>query len=579
LKFYGFNGVASENETALACSEVWQNKDESMESRTSIRRVHEWSRSKGGGEMALLYAGIDSSTQGTKIVLLDLERTEVVYVDSVNYDSDLPAYQTHNGVVGGAENGVSESDPQMWLDALNLLFDRMKKKNLPFGEIRAISVSGQQHGLVALDADGDLTRSRSKLWNDFSTGKECELLTQAAGGADRMIEEVGNSQRTGYTAAKILHLVRHEPDAYRRTATLFLVHNYINWYLTGGKQGGVRVMEPGDTSGMALWHPKKRTWSRKVVESIAADLQQKLPPLQPSDRLIGKIGKHLVDAYGFSPACQIDAGSGDNMYGAVGTGNVVPGIVTISLGTSGTAYTFMREAFIDPSGEIAAFCDSTGHHLPLLCVSNLANGYNAVLQQYKLSHQAFVDLVEQEPPANRGRVLIPWYMGERTPDVPQAAPLYFGFDLDEFQPAVLCRAVLEGHVLNLYDGFRRMPVKSDEIRLTGGLAKSRAWVQTIADIFDCAAVPVEGEGAALGAALHAAWAHGKTTKPDLDLAQLVQPFVVLDESKRCTPRSQYRSDYTRLRALFSALSARIRGKNGEDPFALRAALLGGDRKF
>ncbi|MBN1541639.1 hypothetical protein JW992_05800, partial [candidate division KSB1 bacterium] len=363
--------------------------------------------------MAEWYAGIDSSTQGTKIVLIDLDRVEVIHVDAVNYDTDLPAYGTRNGVLGDAETGVSESDPRMWLDALHLLFDRMKKTRLPFAEIRALSVSGQQHGLVALDERGDLTRQRSKLWNDFSTREECRLLTEAVGGPECMIEEVGNSQRTGYTAAKIMHLVRHEPESYARTATLFLVHNYINWYLTGGKQGGVRVMEPGDTSGMALWHPQKRSWSTAVLEAIAPDLPQKLPSVQPSDKMIGTIGSHLVDAYGFSPACRIDAGCGDNMYGAVGTGNVEPGIVTVSLGTSGTAYTFMEDAFIDPSGEIAAFCDSTGHHLPLLCVSNLANGYNAVLQHYKLDHNSFVDLVDRTPPGNRGRLLIPWYMGER----------------------------------------------------------------------------------------------------------------------------------------------------------------------
>ncbi|MBN1540630.1 hypothetical protein JW992_00670, partial [candidate division KSB1 bacterium] len=145
-------------------------------------------------------------------------------------------------------------------------------------------------------------------------------------------------------------------------------------------------------------------------------------------------------------------------------------------------------------------------------------------------------------------------------------------DLQEFEPAALCRAVLEGHVLNLYDGFRRMPVQSDEIRLTGGLAKSRVWVQTIADIFDCAAVPVEGEGAALGAALHAAWVHQKAVDSGLNLKELVRPFVMLDEARRCEPRPEYRSVNDKLKALFSALSARVRGKIGADPFALRAAL-------
>jgi xylulokinase len=342
-----------------------------------------------------------------------------------------------------------------------------------------MSVSGQQHGLVALDPEGNLTRPRSKLWNDFSTLEECRILTERLGGRDAMIAEVGNTQRTGYTAGKILHMVRNEPEAYARASTLFLVHNYINWYLTGG----IRVMEPGDTSGTALWNPKTAQWSRAVIEAIDANLREKLPEVKPSDRSIGPVAESLARRFGFHPECTIDAGCGDNMYGAVGTGNVVPGIVTVSLGTSGTACTFLKEPFIDPEGEIAAYADSTGHYLPLLCVSNMANGYDHILEQYGLTHEAFNAIIRKTRAGNGGKLLIPWYEGERTPDVPQASPVYFGFGPGDFTKEILCRAVLEGHVLNLYDGFRRMPVEVKEIRLTGGLSISEAWAQAIADIF------------------------------------------------------------------------------------------------
>jgi len=391
--------------------------------------------------MTNLFAGIDCSTQSCKLVVIDLSRSSLLFNESVNFDRDLPQYGTVNGVIATAEEGVSESDPQMWIDSLHMLFDRLKRSDVTIEEIKAISVSGQQHGLVTLDMDGNLTRSRSKLWNDFSTAEECELLTKAVGGPDKMIEEVGNTQRTGYTAAKIYHFKRHEPEAFNRTSTCFLVHNYVNWYLTGGKRGGVRVMEPGDTSGMALWHPGKNQWSSKVMNAISSDLAAKIPPLKSSDAMIGNISKELCDTYGFSLDCRIDAGSGDNMYGAVGTGNVLPGIVTISLGTSGTAYSYMEKPFIDPKGEIAAFCDSTGHFLPLLCVSNLANGYNAILNQYGLSHAAFNDIVKKVEPGCDGRLILPWYEGERTPDVPFAAPLYFGFQFTDFKPEHLYKAL------------------------------------------------------------------------------------------------------------------------------------------
>lgn len=520
--------------------------------------------------MAHLFAGIDSSTQSTKLVVIDDDKKEMVYRDAINYDQDLPEFGTMNGVVQGLETGASESDPLMWIKALEILFERLQKSRVDQTQIKCLSVSGQQHGLVTLDDRGRLTRTRSKLWNDFSTEEECRLLTEAVGGPEKMIEEVGNSQRTGYTAAKIFHMRRHESDAFQKTHICFLVHNYINWYLTGG----ICVMEPGDASGMALWHPKTRTWSTRVINAISPALMTKLPPIKPSETTIGSIDAALAKKFGLNPSCRVDAGSGDNMYGAVGTGNVEPGLVTVSLGTSGTAYTCMEQAYIDPSGEIAAFCDSTGRYLPLLCVSNLANGYNAIIQQYGLSHKDFDEIVQQTPAGNNGRLLIPWYVGERTPDVPIAAPVYFGFGVQEFSKENLCRAVLEGHVLNLYDGFRKMPVQAKEIRLTGGLAQSPAWCQTIADIFAAEVVPVEGEGAALGAALHAAWVYYKEMQKQIRLANLVKPYIVMREERRCKPIASHQAIYRWQKQAFQALSERIRGKEShEDPFALREKML------
>ena len=519
--------------------------------------------------MSQLFAGLDVSTQSCKIVVIDFENEDVVWVDLVSYDDDLPEYGTRNGVIQGLAEGVSESDPTMWLAAVDRVLEKLMRADLPQEDIRSIAVSGQQHGLVALDSDGNLARPRSKLWNDYSTHEECRILTEKVGGLDEMIEAVGNSQRTGYTAPKILHMLRHEPEVFEKTATLFLVHNYVNWYLTGGAV----VMEPGDTSGTALWHPKNGEYSDRVIDAIHPELVNKLPKVAPSDRSIGSISTDLAARFGFSIECTIDAGSGDNMYGALGTGNVEPGIVTVSLGTSGTAYTFMEEPFIDPVGEIAAFCDSTGHHLPLLCVSNLANGYDEVLRLFDLDHGQFNEIIGRTPPGNDGHLLIPWYAGERTPDLPQASPLYFGFPLDGFGRDQLCRAVLEGHVLNLYTGFKRMPTEVREIRLTGGLSRSEAWCQTIADVFDGEAVPVEGEGAALGAALHAAWVWHKENREEIPLKQVVGSFVSLDEGRRRTPEARNRAVYQDQKRLFEALSRRVRGLSAEDPFRLRAEMM------
>lgn len=520
-----------------------------------------------------LFAGLDVSTQSAKLVVIDAAGGSVAHVDRVDYDRDLPRFGTVDGAIPGLGDGVSESDPEMWTAAVDILLGRLRDSGVAASRVRAISVSGQQHGLVALTADGRLARPRAKLWNDFSTAEECRLLTEAVGGPEAMIAEVGNTQRTGYTAPKILHLLRHEPECYRAARTLFLVHNYVNWVLTGGPAGGVASMEPGDTSGMALWHPGTGRWSRRVIDAIDPALPEKLPPLAPSDRAIGRVAPAIAARCGLPEACLVDAGSGDNMYGAVGTGNVEPGIVTVSLGTSGTAYAFLEQPYIDPTGEIAAFCDSTGHHLPLLCVSNMANGYDALLARYGLSHEEFDVLVGRTPPGNAGRVLLPWYVGERTPDLPLAASVHFGFAAGDFTPEALARAVVEGHVLSLYDGFARMPIAPREIRLTGGLAASPSWCQIIADVFDTETVPVRGEGAATGAAVHAAWVWHREQGHPLPIAEAAAPFVALDESRRRRPEPGRRAAIRVLRRLYRALGRRMRGLDGEDPFAVRRELI------
>ncbi len=515
-----------------------------------------------------LFAGLDVSTQGCKLVVIDPAEIAVVHLDALNYDEALPHYGTRDGAIEGLGDGVSESNPAMWIEAVETLLGRLADSPVDATAIRCMSVSGQQHGLVALDSDGRLARPRAKLWNDFSTAAECQYLTDAVGGLDQMVELVGNSQRTGYTAGKILHFVRHEPEAYGRTQMLFLVHNYINWFLSGG----VATMEPGDTSGMALWHPGTKQWAQPVLDAIAPDLAAKLPPVTDSDATIGSLAPQLAERFGMSADCRIDAGCGDNMYGAIGTGNYRPGIVTVSLGTSGTAAVYMDDPFVDPSGEIASFCDSTGGYLPLLCVSNMANGYNAFLRNFGVSHADFDQLLEATTPGNSGRVLVPWYEGERTPDLPDAAPVYFGFGVEDFEPETLARAVLEGHVHSLYSGYRRFP-DAECIHLTGGLSRSRSWCQMIADIFQVDAVPVEGEGAALGAALHAAWVWQKETGAGRTIAEVADPFVALSERRRASPRPDRRERYGLQRRLYQAVADRTRGLEAEDPMALRASLL------
>ena len=516
----------------------------------------------------MLFAGLDVSTQSCKLLVIDAQLEDEVFSTQVNYDNDLPEYKVHNGVIQGLSYGVSESNPLMWIAAVEEVFERLVESDIQQDRIKCISVSGQQHGLVALNEDGDLSHPTSKLWNDFSTQKECDMLTKAIGGEAEMIAEIGNSQRTGYTASKILHLKNNNLENYNATTTFLLVHNYINFYLTGG----IAVMEYGDVSGMALSHPEKAIWSEKVINAIDLNLLKKLPTVKRSDESIGKISESLALKFGFDKECKIDAGSGDNMYGAIGTGNTEEGIVTISLGTSGTAYTFMKDAFVDHTGEISLFCDSTGNYMPLLCISNLANGYNQILEQYRLSHSDFNILLDKTEVGNKGKMLIPWFEGERTPDVPLATPTYIGFGLNDFNKENLSRAVVEGAVLNLYNGFRRMPVKTKEIRLTGGLSKSSVWRQIIADIFNVDVVPVSGEGTALGAAIHAAWVWNKENGNNLSILETALPFIKLNEKERAKPIAKNVNVYNIQKKLFSVLSQNLRLKDNGDIFKIRKEL-------
>lgn len=323
-------------------------------------------------------------------------------------------------------------------------------------------------------------------------------------------------------------------------------------------------MEQGDVSGSAIWSPVTRSWVDEVINAISPELKTKLPPIKPPRELIGKIGADFVSKYGFSTDCQIAAGSGDNMMGAIGTGNIKEGVVTVSLGTSGTAYTYMTQPYVDPKGEIAAFCDATGYWMPLLCISNLANGYEAILRQYSLSHEQFEVELTKTSPGNGGKLMCPWFDGERTPDLPEATPVYFGFDLHDFTQPNLCRAVMEGHIMNLYEGFIKLPVKAKEIRLTGGISKSKSWRHAIANIFECDVVPVLGEGAALGAAIHAAWAIEK----DKILTEIAAPFILLDQSSKVSPNPDMVSIYRQFKQTYLAVSARIRGNIAENPFKL-----------
>jgi xylulokinase len=491
-----------------------------------------------------LYIGIDSGTQSTKAVVLDLEQKKVI----------AEARASHQ-LIGGLPVGHMEQHPQDWTAALDTVILEVLAK-VDRARVRGIGVSGQQHGFVPLDEKGAVIRP-AKLWCDTSTVAECGLLTKKLGGAKAVIRKAGLLFLPGFTAPKILWLKRHEPQNYQRLRHVLLPHDYLNFHLTGNF-----FMEYGDASGTALMDVRKRVWSKDAIAAIDRNLADWLPPLTDSHQPAGMLRPELAAKYGLTNDVVVSAGGGDNMMGAIGTGNVAPGVVTASFGTSGTIYAFARKPVVDPRGEIAAFCSSTGGWLPLLCTMNVTTVTERVRALFEWDHARLDAGVAETPPGADGLVLLPYLEGERTPNVPEGSGVFLGLNRATLRPGHLGRAAMEGVTMGMNYGLRRLAdlgVKAKEIRLTGGGAKSPVWRQLMADIFGVPVVAmVEDEGAALGGALQAAWCTARLDGAPARITDLTAGVAALDESTRCLPNKARVARYRELQALQDKLSLALR---------------------
>jgi xylulokinase len=491
-----------------------------------------------------LFIGIDSGTQSTKAVVLDLEKKKVI----------AEARAPHQ-LIAGLPVGHMEQHPRDWTATLDAVIIEVAAK-VDRARVRGIGVSGQQHGFVPLDEKGDIIRP-AKLWCDTSTVAECALLTKKIGGAKAAIRQAGLLFLPGFTAPKILWLKRHEPQNFRRLRHVLLPHDYLNFYLTGNY-----FMEYGDASGTALMDVRKRVWSKAVIDAIDRNLADWLPPLSDSHKPAGLLRADLAARYGFSADVVVSAGGGDNMMGAIGTGNVAPGVVTASFGTSGTIYAFAKSPVVDPEGEIAAFCSSTGGWLPLLCTMNVTTVTEQVRALFGQDHAALNAAVAAAPAGAGGLVLLPYLAGERTPNVPEGSGVLLGLTNQTFTAGHIARAAMEGATMGMNYGLRRLAtlgVKAREIRVTGGGAKSPVWRQLMADIFGVPVVAmVEDEGAALGGALQAAWCTSLLDGNKAKLADFTNGIVALDEATRCQPDRARAARYREFQALQDQLSVALR---------------------
>ena len=439
--------------------------------------------------MRRVFLGIDCGTQSTKVLLRDGTTGDVVAVGRAPHE------------LIERDDGTREQDPQWWIDALRAAVrDAIRHERYA---VAGIGVSGQQHGLVCLD-ERDRPVRAAKLWNDTTTARECDQLTEKLGGEARVLDLLGNLILPGYTASKIAWLASHEPDAYARSVRMCLPHDYLNLWLSGEF-----MTEAGDASGTAYFDVRARRYSEPVLGAIddRRDWHRTLPPLAKDLAVIGTLRREAAESLGIEAGTPVSTGGGDNMCAAIGCDVVAEGPVAVSLGTSGTSFAYRSAPAIDPLGEAAAFCDSTGGWLPLAATLNCTSATEWARQLFAMDHAAIDEAIASD--GAPGLAFLPYLSGERTPNRPLATGMFVGLRSSHGREAIV-RAVVEGVTFGLAYGLnalRRAGVAPTDVTLVGGGSASDAWAQLCADIFELPITrPEIVEAAASGAARQAQWA-------------------------------------------------------------------------
>ncbi|MFI8643515.1 xylulokinase [Pseudomonas iridis] len=473
-----------------------------------------------------LFLGIDCGTQGTKAIILDAASGQVLGQGAAAHT-----------MISGA-NGRREQDTQQWLAA----FARATRQALLAADvdgqsILGIGVSGQQHGLVLLDDEGEVLRP-AKLWCDTETSAENDRLLTHLGGEKGSLERLGVVIAPGYTVSKLLWTKEQHPDVFARIASVLLPHDYLNYWLTGRA-----CSEYGDSSGTGYFNVRSRQWDLQLLRDIdpSGRLQAALPELIDAHEAVGTILPAIAEHLGINRNALVSSGGGDNMMGAIGTGNIQPGAITMSLGSSGTVYAYADAPTVSADASVATFCSSSGGWLPLICTMNLTNATGAIRALFDLDLDQFNTLVAQAPIGAEGVCMLPFLNGERVPALPHATGSLHGLTLDNLTQANLCRAAIEGTTFGLRYGLdllRHNGLQSRSICLIGGGSKSAVWRQIVADIMDTPVICTEqSEAAALGAAIQAAWCKSWSHGHEDTLADLCQRCVKLDLSSETLPNA------------------------------------------
>lgn len=488
--------------------------------------------------------GLDISTTGAKALLID-ETGQVV----ASHTTPLPISQPYPL--------WSEQHPSDWWDGMVQSIRAVVEQVDTSAKIIGIGLTGQMHGLVCLDKNGNVLRP-AILWNDQRTQAECDWITETVG-AQRLIELTGNQALTGFTAPKIIWLRNHEPEVYRQIAHILLPKDYIRFKLTGDYHTDL-----AGASGTLLLDVKNRQWSDEVLQALAIP-EEWMPKVHEGTAKTGVVQASVAAVINLPSGIPVFGGAGDQAAQAVGVGAIEPGIIGLTLGTSGVVFAPLPEYAYEPNGRLHAFCHALPGQYHFMGVMLSAAGS---LQWYHNTFAANTDYdtliaeAEDISAGSEGLFFLPYLNGERTPHPdPMARGAFIGLT-SRHRHAHLTRAVLEGIAFGLRDGFELITANNAgknirQVRVSGGGARSSIWLQILANILNTPLVRVEAiEGAAYGAALLAGLGTGVWDSHMLATLIVLGDKIVPDDTVDTYEKlyKVYRSLYPTLKPSFAAIS-------------------------
>jgi xylulokinase len=489
--------------------------------------------------------GLDVSTTATKAVLLGADGT-IAATAAAEYSCETP------------QPLWSEQDPRRWWDGtVEAVRAALEKGGLRGDDVEAVGLAGQMHGLVLLDAADEILRP-AILWNDQRTAAECDLIRETVG-PERLISITGNDALPGFTAPKLLWVRRHEPDVWSEVAHVLLPKDHVRLRLSGD-----HAVDRADAAGTLLIDLAARDWSPEMLSALEIDPSW-LPRTYEGPEVTGVVSEEAAAATGLRAGTPVVAGGGDQAAAAVGVGAVDPGVVSLSLGTSGVVFSATEGPVIEPKGRLHAFCHAVPDRWHLMGVMLSAAGSLRWYRDAIVPGVEFSDLVEEAravPPGSDGLLFLPYLTGERTPyPDPLARGAFVGLTVHHGRPH-LTRSVLEGVAFGLRDSLELMRgigvTGSTQIRATGGGSKSSVWRQILADVLGTDVVTTStSEGAAQGAAMLAAVGAGwyptvqDACASTIELGDAITPSM--DAARYADAYERYRELYPALAPTFHSL--------------------------